>query len=59
IRTWDETARNLELVKGAELGRFNMGSTVILLLPAGRAHWDASLAPAAPVRMGQRIGTLG
>lgn len=44
--------------RGAELGRFNMGSTVILLLPPGRAHWEAALQPGVPLRVGQRIGLL-
>jgi phosphatidylserine decarboxylase len=44
--------------RGAELGRFNMGSTVILLLPAGAAHWDSSLEPGASVRVGQALGRL-
>ncbi|MGB0865314.1 MAG: phosphatidylserine decarboxylase, partial [Granulosicoccaceae bacterium] len=37
------------------MGRFNMGSTVILLLPPG-ATWDASLKAGDPVRMGQALG---
>jgi phosphatidylserine decarboxylase len=45
------------LARGAELGRFNMGSTVILLIPK-----DFSLDPkwtaGAPVRMGQRLGAV-
>lgn len=44
--------------RGAELGRFNMGSTVILLLPPGVADWDASLQPGRPVRVGQRLALL-
>ncbi|MBX3695470.1 MAG: phosphatidylserine decarboxylase [Steroidobacteraceae bacterium] len=48
----------LALPKGAEMGRFNMGSTVILLLPPGRAHWDTGLAAGRTVRVGERIGTL-
>jgi len=44
--------------RGAELGRFNMGSTVILLLPPGVAHWEASLRPGLPLRVGQRLGLL-
>lgn len=46
------------LPRGAELGRFNMGSTVILLLPPGVAHWDASLRPGATLRLGERLGHL-
>ena len=46
------------LARGEEMGRFNMGSTVILLLPPGMASWQASLVPGCPVRLGERIGTL-
>ena len=42
--------------RGAELGRFNMGSTVILLLPPGAARWDDTLTPGRAVRVGQTIG---
>ena len=45
------------LEKGAEMGRFNMGSTVILLLPKGTVTWH-DLAPGQMVRMGERIGSL-
>jgi phosphatidylserine decarboxylase len=51
-------AAPLQLAAGAELGRFNMGSTVILLFTAGAARWDDSLSAAATVRMGARIGRL-
>lgn len=44
------------LAKGEELGRFNMGSTVILLFEAGRAHWAPGVLPGAMVRLGQRLG---
>jgi len=46
------------LNKGDLLGWFNMGSTVILLLPEGAAKWQESLLPGAKVRMGEPIGTL-
>ncbi len=46
----------LALERGAELGRFNMGSTVILLLPPGSGHWDPALGASAELRMGQAIG---
>jgi phosphatidylserine decarboxylase len=46
------------LPKGAEMARFNMGSTVILLLPAGAADWARALRPGQTLRMGERIGTL-
>jgi phosphatidylserine decarboxylase len=46
------------LAKGAEMARFNMGSTVILLFPPGAAEWSAPLKAGQTLRMGERIGTL-
>jgi phosphatidylserine decarboxylase len=46
------------LERGAELGRFNMGSTIILLLPAGAARWHAQMQSGRIVRMGESIGRL-
>jgi phosphatidylserine decarboxylase len=48
----------IALDKAAELGQFNMGSTVILLFGAGRTIPHPDLLPGASVRMGQRIATL-
>ena len=42
--------------KGDLLGWFNMGSTVILLLPPGACDWDDDLEPGHTVRMGEEIG---
>lgn len=42
--------------RGDEIGRFNMGSTVILLFGNNRVAWDAALQPDRAVQMGQRIG---
>jgi phosphatidylserine decarboxylase len=54
----DAARAALTLERGAEVGRFNMGSTVILLLPPGRSSWAAALAPGSPVRVGERLATL-
>lgn len=43
---------------GEEMGRFNMGSTVILLLPPGAVDLDPGLKPGDPLRMGQALGRL-
>ena len=45
--------------KGAEIGRFNMGSTVILLSGAGALRWLKHIEPGQSVRMGEPIGRLG
>ncbi len=44
------------LGRGDEMGRFNMGSTVILLTPPGGVDWSPALRPGQPVSMGQSIG---
>jgi phosphatidylserine decarboxylase len=46
------------LEKGAELGRFNMGSTVIVLCPPGTVRWDPALRPGAAVRMGRPLADI-
>jgi phosphatidylserine decarboxylase len=47
-----------QLDRGDELGRFNMGSTVILLFGPQRAHWQDGLGPGSTLRMGQQIARL-
>lgn len=42
--------------KGDLLGWFNMGSTVILLSPAGACEWHENLRPGTTVRVGEAIG---
>jgi phosphatidylserine decarboxylase len=44
--------------KGEELGRFNMGSTVVLLFERGRVHWDAGMKPNATVQLGRPIARI-
>jgi phosphatidylserine decarboxylase len=51
-------AEPLPVEKGAELGRFEMGSTVILLFEPKRVKWDESLQPETAVRMGRRIAEV-
>ncbi|MDE0006602.1 MAG: archaetidylserine decarboxylase [Rhodospirillaceae bacterium] len=44
--------------RGAEIGRFNLGSTVVLVLPPGQAAWRPELVPGQVVRMGQALASL-
>ena len=58
IRRKDYPAKGegvVRLPRGAELGRFNMGSTVIVLFPPGAATLDPAITAGAPVRMGQTL----
>jgi len=58
MRTTDYGDAGPALARGAELGRFNMGSTVILLLPPGSARWSPTLIPEAIVRCRSEIGRI-
>lgn len=57
IRKWDYTKVDISLKAGEELGRFKMGSTVIVLFPQNHVTWTA-FSPAQEVRMGQLLGLL-
>jgi phosphatidylserine decarboxylase len=49
---------SLTLARGAEVGRFNMGSTVILLLPPARSEWRSALVPGTAVRVGETLARM-
>lgn len=46
------------LAKGDELGRFKLGSTVILLFEKDRVRLNSLMAAGTPVRMGDRLADL-
>jgi len=46
------------LEKGAELGRFKLGSTVILLFQENKIDWNSNLKADAPVKMGRTIASI-
>ena len=54
----DWRGRGIWLKRGAEMGRFEMGSTVIVLLPAKLGRFSVQLGPDQPVRVGQKVGEL-
>jgi phosphatidylserine decarboxylase len=55
IRSYPPTEK---LPKGAEVGRFLMGSSVIILFGKDKIGWLPSLKEGAEVQMGQAIGTV-
>jgi len=57
---WDYqgTGREIRLAKGEEMGRFNMGSTVILLFEPGMVEWLTELQADTVVVMGQVIAKI-
>ena len=44
------------LTRGDTIARFNLGSTIILLIPKGKIVPDPALAPGKAVRLGQSLG---
>jgi phosphatidylserine decarboxylase len=50
--------QQIRLERFAEMARFNMGSTVIVLLPPGVGAVADTLVPQQAVKVGERIGTL-
>ncbi len=57
IREWQyDTSPAVNLEKGAEMGRFLLGSTVVMLFPKGRLAFTPDWSPARPIRMGEAMG---
>lgn len=57
IRRKSFAGQNITLERFAEMARFNMGSTVIVLLPQGAAELD-TLSSQQAIKVGQRLGEL-
>lgn len=55
-RTWQYAEDAPQLEKGNEMGRFNMGSTIIVLFGKDRTCWNDDLAAGRPVKLGEQIG---
>ena len=55
VREWryDDAAPPIVLAQGAEMGRFLLGSTVVLLFPADGMQFNPAWMPGGAVRMGQ------
>lgn len=57
VREWRYEDAPVALDRGAEMGRFLLGSTVVLLWPRDTIAFNPDWAPARPVRMGEAMGT--
>ena len=57
VRRWQyQDGKPWRLARGEEMGRFNMGSTVIVLFGPEQIEWLAEIEPGQTVRMGQALG---
>ncbi len=55
VREWSYADPPIVLAKGEEMGRFLLGSTVVMLFPGGPLRFNPGWAPARPVRLGEAM----
>jgi phosphatidylserine decarboxylase len=55
VQRW-HYAESVTLEKGAEMGRFNMGSTIVALFGGPSVNWDSGAESGISVRCGGRLG---
>ena len=58
VREWRYDDQDIRLDRGAEMGRFLLGSTVVMLWPHDTIAFNPHWAPAAPVRLGDAMGEV-
>ena len=56
ISEWSYADRDVVLKKGEEMGRFLLGSTIVMLFRPGTILFDRHWAPGRAVRMGEMMG---
>jgi phosphatidylserine decarboxylase len=55
---WDYRSSDIVLRKGQEMGRFLLGSTIVMLFPQDVVSFHPDWAPTVPVRLGEAMGTI-
>jgi phosphatidylserine decarboxylase len=59
VREWRYDGQDIHLRQGEEMGRFLLGSTVVLLWPEGPMHWAAAWREGLGIRMGEVMSSRG
>jgi phosphatidylserine decarboxylase len=60
VRTWNYDDQDVRIAKGAEMGRFLLGSTVVMLFPkAAGVRFDPAWGPGGAVRLGEPMARIG
>jgi phosphatidylserine decarboxylase len=57
LREWRYDAQRIELTQGEEMGRFLLGSTVVMLFPKGPLRFNPAWQAGRPVRLGEVMAT--
>lgn len=55
LRQWDYAPGTVSLQQGEEMGRFLLGSTVVMLFPQGPLQFNPDWAPARPIQLGEAM----
>ena len=55
-RVWTYANQNIMLKQGDEMGRFLLGSTVVMLFQKGTLQFNADWQPARTIRLGEMMG---
>ncbi len=55
---YDDASAAVNLKKGEEMGRFLLGSTVVMLFPKDTLHFNPAWTPARAIRMGEAMSGL-
>ena len=58
VREWRYEDQDIRLAKGEEMGRFLLGSTVVMLFPKPRVKFNPAWAPGASICMGETMAAL-
>ena len=58
LREWRYAERDVHLAQGEEMGRFLLGSTVVLLFPPGPLHFNPAWAPGGAIRLGEAMASI-
>ncbi|MCK5830476.1 MAG: phosphatidylserine decarboxylase [Methylococcales bacterium] len=56
VRSWKYQNNETVIAKGEEMGRFNMGSTIIVLFGKDKVEWEESFKAGKTVKLGEMIG---
>jgi phosphatidylserine decarboxylase len=59
VREWRYDDQQITFKKGDEMGRFLLGSTVVMLFPKGDLRFNPAWAPTGAIRMGEAMAQRG
>jgi phosphatidylserine decarboxylase len=59
LREWRYDDQDIRLGQGQEMGRFLLGSTVVMLFPQGPLRFNPDWTAARPIRLGEMMGERG